>query len=536
MPDDAELLRRYAATRAEAAFVELVRRHLDGVYSAALRRVGGDTHLAEDVAQQVFVALAQKAGQLSGHPVLAGWLHAATRHEAAHVVRHERRRKAREQEAQTMHDMNSETAPEADWSRVAPVLDEALDRLSETERTAVLLRFVERRPFGEIADALRLTEDAARMRVNRALDKLRGLLARRGVASTAAALSLALTNHVVAAAPASLASAVTGASLSAAPLGASAAASLLSFMSTTKAIFGIAVVAIIAALGTATYEVRARHVAEAALAAPRQDYDVLVAKRRDLEQQTQAAEQDAARLKQAVADARAAQAAAGTSQAAKAAAAWDPVAEGKVFLARHPEVKQALIASKIAEIDFRYGALYKSLGLTPDQIEKFQSIMLASGSGGWVNRLLVPELKEMVFSIVDTDLAQNGTRRLRELLGDDGYRQFTEFNRVDSARQLAVQVASSLYFTEAPMTPAQSEQLILILDNNRSPRSGPQVSPFDWDAVLAQARDVLSAPQLAAVNGLRVSAQHNQAMAGGNVLPIAPAPTSALKPANPPSP
>ena len=261
-----------------------------------------------------------------------------------------------------------------------------------------------------------------------------------------------------------------------------------------------------------------------------------MAKRRDLAQQAQTAEQDAARLKQAVADARAAQAAAATSQAAKAAAAWDPVAEGKAFLLRHPEVKQALIGSKIAEWNLRYDALYKSLGLTPDQIEKFQTIMLASGSGGWVNRLLVPELKEMVFPIGDTDLAQNGTRRLRELLGDDGYRQFTEFNRVDSARQLAVQAASSLYFTEAPLTPAQSEQLIQILDNNRSPRSGPQVSPFDWDAVLAQARDVLSAPQLAAVSSLRVRAQANQAMAGENVLPIAPASASALKPANPPSP
>jgi len=531
MPDDAELLRRYAATRAEDAFAELVRRHLDGVYSAALRRVGGDTHLAEDVAQQVFVALAQKAGRLSCHPVLAGWLHAATRHEAAHVVRYERRRKAREQEAQTMYDVNSEAAPEVDWSRVAPVLDEALDRLSEAERTAVLLRFVERRPFGEIASALRLTEDAARMRVNRALDQLRGLLARRGIASTAAALSLALTNHAVVAAPASLASAVTGASLAAAPIGASAAASVLSFMSTTKATLGIAVIAMIAALGTATYEIRESHAAEATLATARREYDALVAKRRDLAQQAQTAELDAARLKQAVADARAAASQAAAEAAAKAAVAWDPVAEGKAFLARHPEVKQALIASKIVEIDFRYSMLYESLGLTPAQMEKFQTIMLASGSGGWVNRFLVPELKEMVFSIVDTDLAQNGTRRLRELLGDDGYRKMQEFDRVDSARQLAAQVASSLYFTEAPLAPAQSEQLIQILDSNRAPRGGPQASPFDWDAVLAQARDVLSAPQLGAVNGLRVRAQLNQAMARGKV-PIESAPTSAL---NPPS-
>src|SRR4051812_2697850 len=89
MPDDAELLCRYARDRAEDAFAELVRRHLDGVYSAALRRVGGDTHLAEDVAQQVFTAAARRAAWLARHPALTGWLYATTRNVAANVVRSE---------------------------------------------------------------------------------------------------------------------------------------------------------------------------------------------------------------------------------------------------------------------------------------------------------------------------------------------------------------------------------------------------------------------------------------------------------------
>ena len=126
MPENADaiLLLRFVATRDEGAFAELVRRHLDGVYSAALRRVGGDAQLAEDVAQQVFVALARKAATVARHGAVTGWLYTATRHEAANVVRGERRRKTRETEAHLIHEMLGATGNlgEADWSRVAPVL------------------------------------------------------------------------------------------------------------------------------------------------------------------------------------------------------------------------------------------------------------------------------------------------------------------------------------------------------------------------------------------------------------------------------
>lgn len=231
--DDSALLRRYAEICDEAAFAEVVRRHLDGVYSIARRRVGGDAHLAEDVAQQVFLELARNAKRLAAHSVLAGWLFTTTRNAAANVVRTERRRKVHEQEAHTVHDALAKGPAEADWNRLAPLIEQAVDRLGESDRVAVLLRFVERRTFGEIGSALRISEDGARKRVDRALEKLRGILGRSGVNSSAAALAGALTTHVVTSAPAGLAATVAGTAMVGAAAG-SGAVSLFAFMSMTK--------------------------------------------------------------------------------------------------------------------------------------------------------------------------------------------------------------------------------------------------------------------------------------------------------------
>lgn len=227
MMDDATLLRRYAQNRSESDFAELVRRHLNLVYSAALRQVNGDTHLAQDVAQLVFTDLARKAAALAGHRVLAGWLFTSTRYAAAKLVRGEQRRRVREQEAELMQP--SDPSDSLDWERVRPVLDEALAELNEQDREAILLRYLEGRDFAQVGARLALSDNAARMRTDRAVDKLRGLLERRGVRSSAAALSLALANQAVVAAPAGLATTVTGAALA----GAGTTATL-TFMSLTK--------------------------------------------------------------------------------------------------------------------------------------------------------------------------------------------------------------------------------------------------------------------------------------------------------------
>jgi RNA polymerase sigma factor (sigma-70 family) len=226
MMDDATLLRRYAENRSERDFAELVRRHLNLVYSAALRQVNGDTHLAQDVAQLVFTDLARKAATLADRPVLAGWLFTSTRFAAAKLVRGEQRRRIREQEAEPMPE--SDPTHSLDWDRVRPVLDEALAELNEADREAILLRYLEGRDYTEVGARLALSDNAARMRTDRAVDKLRGLLARRGVRSTAAALSLALASQAVTAAPAGLVASVTGAAL------AGSTASALVFMGLTK--------------------------------------------------------------------------------------------------------------------------------------------------------------------------------------------------------------------------------------------------------------------------------------------------------------
>src|SRR5688572_15478643 len=188
MKDDATLLADFARDRSEAAFAELVRRHVNFVYAAALRQVNGDTHLAQDVAQTVFIDLARKAGALSGHRVLAGWLFTSTRYAAAKCIRTEQRRRAREQEAYTMQETDNTGENAAlDWTRVRPALDAALADLGEADRTAILLRYLQDQSFGVVGARLALTENAARMRTERALDKLRAQLARRGVASTTAA-------------------------------------------------------------------------------------------------------------------------------------------------------------------------------------------------------------------------------------------------------------------------------------------------------------------------------------------------------------
>src|SRR4051812_26214927 len=155
MTDDAELLRRYAEEAADDAFAELVRRHVNLVYSAALRQVNGDAHLAADVTQLVFTDLARKAAFLVKHRVLAGWLFTSTRFAAAKLVRGERRRQAREQESQLMPEFyDDESAARLDWQRVRPVLDEALAELSETDREAILMRFFEGRDFASVGARL----------------------------------------------------------------------------------------------------------------------------------------------------------------------------------------------------------------------------------------------------------------------------------------------------------------------------------------------------------------------------------------------
>lgn len=212
MTTDRELLRLYVHRNSQDAFTELVQRHVNLVYGIALRQLCGNATLAEDVTQAVFAALATKAKSQSRISNLSSWLFTTTRFTVSHTVRTERRRQNREQIAQSMHALLGESGQSGPPDVHPDLLDEALEVLDEGEREAVLLRFLEGQSFAAIALRLAVSEDAARMRVTRALERIKAHFSNKGILSSAAALGAALANQVVAA-PASLATNVSTAAL-----------------------------------------------------------------------------------------------------------------------------------------------------------------------------------------------------------------------------------------------------------------------------------------------------------------------------------
>jgi uncharacterized protein (TIGR03435 family) len=208
--DDKELVRQYAATGSQEAFAEIVSRHLNMVFSVALRHVG-NAHEAKEVTQAVFIILARKAHTLGRGTILSGWLFRTTRFTAANHLRTEIRRTRREQEAFMQYDSTSsgpQNPAHEMWREIAPVLDEAIASLGETDRNAIVLRFIEGRGLKQIGAALGVTEDGARMRLRRAMERLRIFFGKRGIMLSAAAVASTLAAYSVRAAPTGLSGSV----------------------------------------------------------------------------------------------------------------------------------------------------------------------------------------------------------------------------------------------------------------------------------------------------------------------------------------
>jgi RNA polymerase sigma factor (sigma-70 family) len=274
---DAQLLRDYAEHGMESAFAEIVARHTNLVYSAALRQVDSPD-IAAEVAQSVFIGLAQGAQGLSkrlaGDASLAGWLCRSARNISLNHRRDEFRRHSREKLAMEDLKPNSESAP--DWERLRGVLDEAMSELDESDYDALVMRFFRNQDLRSVGRMLGVSDDTAQKRVSRALDKLRGYLSQRGVTTTAAALAVVLSAKAVQAAPAGLAAAISSATaLAQNAVNTSTAIAITKSIAMTtlqKALIGTALAA---AVGTGIYQAHRASMLEEQTAALRLEHDAL---------------------------------------------------------------------------------------------------------------------------------------------------------------------------------------------------------------------------------------------------------------------
>ena len=561
MDDDAQLLRRYAREGAEEAFAELVRRHLGLVYGSALRRVNGNAALAEEVAQSVFALVAHEASELEkrvvGGVALAGWLYAATKNAASNALRAEVRRVRREQEAFVMNELESggagglASADDAEvWAQVRPELEAVMDSLSVADRDAVLLRFFEGKAFGEIGAALRVSEDAARVRVNRALEKLRGLLAKRGVTSTAAALGGLLAGNAAVAAPAGMAASVTAAAalttaagavagtamvgvsagLGSVGAGVSAAgvsglgAGLLSFMTTTKLVTGVACVVAAVSLGTAVYTgVEIADASEQRLSlekegdAARRRAIELTSRLGEAEKRAAEAEEKRALALKALEEARAKAAevtANGTRSAATPARMGLDIAN---VLYADPGFQEASVKKFLASVKFKYAPFYRKMGLSAAQIEQLEKALLTREQAQIDQNAAARSQK---LSISDPSLGKvanpgfaEAYAELRRVLGDDGLKRFGEYEKAAGAQGEARSMLAASLYSEAPLTLEQAEMLAEIMVAHRHSEKIGSVTTFTgyrWDEIGEKVAEALPEAQARFVRQYSESAKAEQ--------------------------
>jgi RNA polymerase sigma factor (sigma-70 family) len=489
MIPDAELLAAYAANGDEGAFATLVGRHLNLVYFAALRRTGGNAPLAEEIAQSVFAEAARKAGLLARHATVIGWLYTTTRNVATDTMRRERTRLSHEREIQRMHELMA-TDPAADWDRLRPVIDGALDELPARDREAVLLRFFGGQTYAAMGATRGISEDAARMRVERALERLRALLRKRGVTSTGTALAAALAGQAAFAAPPALAAtiasgAVTAAAASAMP------PTLFAFMGNAKMATAAMAAFAMTAVGIAIWQSVVRREVEAELAAATRRYQRVSAEANFAARKAGEAERRLAARESARSDRGGkSQGQAGSSSLTVAEPAHverEPRRFGTEIMARHPGVKSALIAWHVAKVNFQFAPLYAELGLNPPQIARFQELVRGTILfGDWGAKGEYVEF-EAPRSVPDEQVRG----QLQDLLGEAGFRSYEKLLGSIREREWTVQVASQLCLTDTPLAPAQAAELIAILKSTPS-----------RETMLERAATTLAPAQLAALRGI----------------------------------
>lgn len=523
MHDDTDLLREFVEFHSEAAFSTLVQRYVNLVYSTALRASHGDSHRAEEACNLVFTDLARKAPSLLGRSVLGGWLYLSTSFAVARLTRDERRWRLREQEAHKMNDLNAgASAEDVEWNQVRPVIDDALREMDDEDREAVIMRFFEGQTFSRIGARLGLSEDTARKRVERSLDKLHALLTRRGISSTAAALATVLVTNVVTAAPAGLAVSATSAALAATS---GFSGSILVFMSSIKLKLAIGTALVLAAGVGLTLQTRANRELRHELRATREHDEATQRALTAAERRSEATLAKAATLETQLAAAQAklndaAHAAASKSNAAPANE--QPRGPAPVVLSRaewnglmkaHPELLEAQNIEAKYNMERCYGALFKNLNLTSDKIAQFEELLLdkthapldvyAAAEAQGID----PEKnKEEYNRLVGT--AQNETEaKIKNLLGDSGYAQLQTYDQTLAQRGAVMELQLNLASSSKPLTAQQVESLVTILAATAPDLGRTGIVPSE---AYVQAQSLLAPEQIGALQLMRQKSEASQ--------------------------
>jgi RNA polymerase sigma factor (sigma-70 family) len=491
MTDDRQLLRQFAEQDSQEAFAELARRHVGWVFQASLRRTGERSDLAQDVVQHVFIALAKHASALSNHEALSGWLFTTTRYAASHVLRAESRRHKYESVATTVTEAEQPKV-ESDWSEIRPLLDQAMDHLPRRDRDALLQRFFEGMSYAEMAAAHGVSENGVRKRLDRALDKLRVSLGRRGISSTATALGAVLGTQASAAAPeavVALAAAPWSAAAMAQP---SLALGALHLMSTTKTAFiGAGLITVAATLSSVTFavrEVRAERAAAAAVASMTGKLTLDQARLRQVERNFRAGLPSPVVPAASVDEPAPQISPAAVAPAVPGRSSRMARSDGQAFLLEQPAAR-AMLTEQFRAQSARTNALfYRFAGLSPTQINAFESRLVQL----WLDTL------EVTPSGINPGQPDLSAPELAAILGPGGLSQWQTFERERVADYFAKNVAMSVKNAAEPLSTDQMVQLLTIISQN-SPefRAGGSIDPatVDWATALAQAEKAMSPSQ-----------------------------------------
>ncbi len=460
------------------------------VYSAALRQVGGDTHRAQDVLQLVFTAAARKAVHLSSHPRIAGWLYMSTRHAAAQTMRTERRRTGREQEAHALGTTETLAPREPTWEEVKPLLDEAMHALGEQDREAMLLRYFTGMPFGEIGAQLGVSQDAVRKRVERGVQKLRAELARRGVTSTAAALSGVISQNAIASVPSGVIAEV--ASLASGSAAAGGAGASLGFLFMNKAIITTVTAIVGAAAIGMGWELWTRsrlsdEIASLETSNAGQTRSLVIAER-EL-----------------------------ASRREELAAATASVSNSVARASTEADRQQA--QQRKGSLDSSYAGLFRRLRLDPERLERLKTLLVQRmyGPGPEIARALRDSgvSREELGHAADQRLmeiaAADIDQEIAGLLGPAGFQRFKAYAD-GGLYQMYEEMARRLYHAGSPLSDEQVDRLVDLTAAARNEQfSDPDAVPAETlslmipDDVPAKASEFLSASQLETLRELKES-------------------------------